>query len=169
MPHFECGAFDHSATSPQRRGVSVAAQYLAAVGPGNKGAGAVASRLGVPARLDYGARRGPEQGAKSIDWGRPQHVVIREPVRGSAIPVQLMFMEMIDGVYAPIGLRMPAGDGPFPLVLFASGNGGGGMAMVRDFTQNASFTQERFLAPVMRSPGCATAPRSITPTTASAS
>jgi dienelactone hydrolase len=76
----------------------------------------------------------------------PQHVAIVEPVRGSEIPVQLMYVEMIDGVYAPIGLRMPPGDGPFPVVLFASGNGGGGMAAVRDATQNRSWTQDRFLA-----------------------
>ena len=57
-----------------------------------------------------------------------------------------MYVEMIDGLYAPIGLRTPPGQGPFPLVLFASGNGGGGMAMVRDFTQNRSWTQEQFLA-----------------------
>jgi len=76
----------------------------------------------------------------------PRHVAITEPVRDSAIPVQLIYVEMIDGVYAPIGLRLPAGDGPFPLVLFASGNGGGGMAVVQDFTQNRSWTQERFLA-----------------------
>jgi dienelactone hydrolase len=75
----------------------------------------------------------------------PQHVVITEPVRGSDIPVHLMYVEMIDGVYAPIGLRKPPGQGPFPLVLFASGNGGGGMAMVREFTQNVSWTQEEFL------------------------
>jgi dienelactone hydrolase len=75
----------------------------------------------------------------------PQHVVVTEPVRGSDIPVQLMYVEMIDGVYAPIGLRTPKGEGPFPLVLFASGNGGRGMAMVRDFTQNVSWTQEEFL------------------------
>ena len=75
----------------------------------------------------------------------PQHVVIIEPVRGSDIPVQLMYVEMIDGLYAPIGLRTPPGTGPFPLVLFASGNGGGGMAVVRDFTQNVSWTQEQFL------------------------
>jgi len=68
-----------------------------------------------------------------------------EPVRGSDIPVQLMYVEMIDGVYAPIGLRTPPGPGPFPLILFAYGNGGGGMAVVRDFTQNVSFTQEQFL------------------------
>jgi dienelactone hydrolase len=79
----------------------------------------------------------------SID---PEHVVVTEPVQGSDIPVQLMYVELIDGLYAPIGLRMPPGDGPFPLVLFASGNGGGGMAMVRDFTQNRSWTQEQFLA-----------------------
>ena len=75
----------------------------------------------------------------------PQHVVVAEPVRGSDIPVQLMYVELIDGVYAPIGLRTPKGQGPFPLVLFASGNGGGGMAVVREFTQNVSWTQEEFL------------------------
>ena len=80
--------------------------------------------------------------AAAID---PQHVMITEPVRGSDIPVHLMYVEMIDGVYVPIGLRTPPGQGPFPLVLFASGNGGRGMAMVRDFTQNVSWTQEEFL------------------------
>jgi len=78
----------------------------------------------------------------SID---PEQVVVTEPVRDSAIPVRLMYVEMIDGVYAPIGLRVPRGDGPYPLVLFASGNGGGGMSVIRDFTQNRSWTQERFL------------------------
>ena len=75
----------------------------------------------------------------------PQHVVLSMPVRDSDIPVLLMYVEMIDGVYAPIGLRTPPGAGPFPLILFASGNGGGGMAMVQDFTQNVSWTQEQFL------------------------
>jgi predicted dienelactone hydrolase len=75
----------------------------------------------------------------------PQHVVVTEPVRGSDIPVQLTYVEMIDGVYAPIGLRTPPGRGPFPLMLFAAGNGGGGMSVVRDFTQNVSWTQEEFL------------------------
>jgi dienelactone hydrolase len=75
----------------------------------------------------------------------PRRVVITQPVRDSDIPVDLMYVEMIDGVYSPIGLRKPQGDGPFPLVLFASGNGGGGMAAVQDFTQNRSWTQEQFL------------------------
>jgi dienelactone hydrolase len=74
-----------------------------------------------------------------------QHPVIVEPVHGSDIPVQLRYVEMVDGVYVPIGLRTPPGAGPFPLVLFAYGNGGGGMTVVREFTQNVSFTQEQFL------------------------
>src|SRR4029450_8343587 len=74
----------------------------------------------------------------------PSSVII-EPVRGSDIPVQLILVEMIDGVYAPIGLRVPSGPGRFPLGLFTYGNGGGGMAVVREFTQNVSFTQEQFL------------------------
>ncbi|MGH6771597.1 MAG: alpha/beta hydrolase family protein [Xanthobacteraceae bacterium] len=69
-----------------------------------------------------------------------------EPVRGSDIPVQLIQVETIDGLYTPMGLRTPKGAGPFPLVLFAWGNGGGGIAVVRDFTQNRSWTQEQFLA-----------------------
>ena len=72
--------------------------------------------------------------------------IATEPVRGSDIPVRLICVETIDGLYTPIGLRVPPGDGPFPLVLFASGNGGGGIEMVRDFTQNRSWTQEEFLS-----------------------
>lgn len=76
----------------------------------------------------------------------PRRFAITEPVKDSSIPVDLMLIELIDGVYAPIGLRKPSGPGPFPLVLFASGNGGGGMAWVREATQNRSWTQEQFLA-----------------------
>lgn len=76
----------------------------------------------------------------------PEHISVTETVPGSDIPVQLMYVELIDGVYAPIGLRYPQGNGPFPIVLFARGNGGGGMAVVREFTRNSSWTQEQFLA-----------------------
>jgi dienelactone hydrolase len=84
----------------------------------------------------------PPSGAAEIDT---QHVVLTRPVRGSEIPVQLMYVEVIDGLYAPIGLRKPKGAGPFPLILFASGNGGGGMAIVEDATENRSWTLEQFL------------------------
>ncbi|HZL30906.1 MAG TPA: prolyl oligopeptidase family serine peptidase [Pseudolabrys sp.] len=78
----------------------------------------------------------------SID---PEHMVAREPVAGSPFPVDLMFVEMVDGAYIPIGMRMPEGPGPFPLILFATGNGGGGMAMLRDHIQSKSWTQDRLL------------------------
>jgi len=81
-------------------------------------------------------------GAAALD---PERVVVTEPVKGSDIPVHLMYIEMVDGVYAPIGLRKPPGDGPFPIVLLAAGNGGGGMAWVRRFTQEEGWTQEEFL------------------------
>jgi hypothetical protein len=39
MPHFECGAFNHSATSPESvKGLSGVAQYLAAEAARDKGA-----------------------------------------------------------------------------------------------------------------------------------
>jgi len=72
-------------------------------------------------------------------------VVITEAVDGSDIPVHLAFVETIDGLYTPIGIRKPDGDGPFPIVLFASGNGGEGMGWLRDATRNRSWTQEQFV------------------------
>ncbi|HET7849318.1 MAG TPA: prolyl oligopeptidase family serine peptidase [Pseudolabrys sp.] len=76
----------------------------------------------------------------------PEHVVVTEPVAGSPFPVHLMYVEMVDGVYIPIGLRKPEGPGPFPIILCATGNGGGGMAMLRDHVQSKSWTPDQFLA-----------------------
>jgi hypothetical protein len=84
----------------------------------------------------------PAVEAPSID---PDRVVVAEPVDGSDIPVHLAYIETVDGLYTPIGIRKPEGDGPFPMILFASGNGGGGMTWVRDATRNRSWTQERFV------------------------
>ncbi len=75
----------------------------------------------------------------------PEHVVLIEPVPGSGIPVHLMYVETMDGLYAPIGLRKPQGDGPFPIVLLTSGNGGGGMAWIRDAVANRGLVMERLL------------------------
>ncbi len=76
----------------------------------------------------------------------PEHVVITEPVPGSDHPVHLMYVETWDGLYAPIGVRKPAGDGPFPIVLLASGNGGGGMAWVRAAIANRGYIMDELLA-----------------------
>ena len=75
----------------------------------------------------------------------PENVDIVEEVPGSRYPVHLIYVETWDGLYAPVGLRVPEGDGPFPLVLLASGNGGGGMAWVRDAVRTRGHIMERLL------------------------
>ncbi len=68
-----------------------------------------------------------------------------EPVMGSAIPTELRLVELLDGVYAPIGYRQPVGDGPFPTVVFAHMNGGFGLRWIREWTNYGSGTLEQFL------------------------
>jgi dipeptidyl aminopeptidase/acylaminoacyl peptidase len=75
----------------------------------------------------------------------PEHVVVTEDVPGSDVPVHLMYVETWDGLYAPIGIRIPEGEGPFPTVLLASGNGGGGMAWVRHAVRDRGYIMERLL------------------------
>jgi predicted esterase len=75
----------------------------------------------------------------------PEHVTIVEEVPGSDLPLELQYLETWDGLYAPIGLRFPPGDGPHPLVLLASGNGGGGMAWVRDAVADRGYIMDRLL------------------------
>ena len=80
----------------------------------------------------------------------PEMVTITEEIDGSDIPVELIYLETWDGLYTPIGLRLPHGAGPFPVVLLASGNGGGGMAWIRDAVANRGYIMERLLAARLR-------------------
>lgn len=75
----------------------------------------------------------------------PEHVTIVEKVPGSDIPLELKYLETWDGLYAPIGLRLPPGDGPHPLVLLASGNGGGGMPWIRHAVADRGYIMDRLL------------------------
>ncbi|MFQ5660341.1 MAG: alpha/beta hydrolase family protein [Gammaproteobacteria bacterium] len=70
---------------------------------------------------------------------------ITEPIAGSDIPLHILFVETVDGLYTPIGLRKPPGDGPFPMILLASGNGGGGLKLLRHMSHDMSWTPERLL------------------------
>jgi dipeptidyl aminopeptidase/acylaminoacyl peptidase len=81
----------------------------------------------------------------SIDDSDTESVEMVVPVAGSEHPVHLIYVETWDGLYAPIGLRLPNGPGPFPVVVMASGNGGGGMAWIRDAVGNRGYTMERLL------------------------
>ena len=69
-----------------------------------------------------------------------------EDVAGSEIPVTYHLISTDDGLLTPIGLRKPAGDGPFPAVLFSSGNGGEGLEYVKDNSHNRGWTLDQFLA-----------------------
>ncbi len=72
--------------------------------------------------------------------------VFTEPVKGSDIPVDITLLETVDGLYMPIGLRHPQGKGPFPIVMFFSGNGGSGVRAVRESVNNAAaYTMDRYL------------------------
>jgi dipeptidyl aminopeptidase/acylaminoacyl peptidase len=60
-------------------------------------------------------------------------------------PAILAYVETWDGLYAPIGIRKPDGDGPFPIALLARGNGGEGMNWVRDALHRRSYVMDRFI------------------------
>ena len=75
----------------------------------------------------------------------PAVFVFTEPVQNSDIPVDITLLETVDGLYTPIGIRKPRGKGPFPIVMFFTGNGGGGVPWVRHQINNRAYTMERFL------------------------
>ncbi len=71
----------------------------------------------------------------------PEHIQISEEVNGAS--VLLMYVEVWDGLYAPVGVRKPEGDGPFPMVLMAAGNGGEGMGWIRDAVRNRAYIMDK--------------------------
>lgn len=74
----------------------------------------------------------------------PESVSLVETVDGAE--VHLIYVPTWDGLYAPIGLRKPDGDGPFPIVLLASGNGGEGMPWIRDAVRQKGYIMDRLVA-----------------------
>jgi hypothetical protein len=55
-----------------------------------------------------------------------------EELAGSSSPARYLLAETLDGLYTPYALRLPTTPGPHPFVFIAYGNGGGGMAWLRD-------------------------------------
>lgn len=53
--------------------------------------------------------------------------------------VHFVYHETWDGLYAPMALRLPPGDGPHPIVLLGSGNGGEAMRWHREQLAQRSF------------------------------
>lgn len=73
----------------------------------------------------------------------PENVIITETIDGAA--TMLAYIETWDGLYTPIGIRKPDGDGPFPIVLAGRGNGGEGMGWVRDAFRRRGYFTDRLV------------------------
>lgn len=76
----------------------------------------------------------------------PDRVVLTERLADPDVAVELAYVETMDGLYTAIGTRRPPGQGPFPIVLLAAGNGGGGMPWVRDAVRNRGHIMDRLVA-----------------------
>ena len=59
--------------------------------------------------------------------------------------VEMILIETWDGLYTPIGVVRPDGDGPFPIVLLASGNGGEGLGWLRNAFENRGYIIDRLV------------------------
>ena len=68
-----------------------------------------------------------------------------EAVPGSDRPVSYHLAETRDGLYTPYALRTPADEGVFPFVFLAYGNGGGGLAWLRERVRTHAYIMERLL------------------------
>jgi dienelactone hydrolase len=68
----------------------------------------------------------------AIGWRSSTDAVLVEELPGSDSPAHYFLAETLDGLYTPYALRIPDGPGPHPFVYVAYGNGGGGMAWLRD-------------------------------------
>jgi len=76
----------------------------------------------------------------------PSHgYVITKPVRGSDIPMDLTFVLTRDEIYVPIAVRKPPGNGPFPAITMARGNGRGGMPFVEAQVERLASLQDHII------------------------
>ncbi|MDH4056870.1 MAG: prolyl oligopeptidase family serine peptidase [Gammaproteobacteria bacterium] len=112
--------------------------------PGPLAAPAVAGLLAASALLSWIAPAAA-QSPDVTETLEPAVFVFTEPVQNSDIPVDITLIETVDGLYTALGLRRPKGRGPFPIVLFFTGNGGGGVPWVRHQVNHRAYTMERFL------------------------
>ena len=68
----------------------------------------------------------------------PEDTIVKTERIGDA-EVHFVYFETWDGLYAPMALRLPTGDGPFPIVLLGSGNGGEAMRWHRTVLAERSY------------------------------
>jgi dienelactone hydrolase len=74
------------------------------------------------------------------------YVIATKFINGSAIPAQYTMVLTRDEIYVPIAIRKPQGNGPFPVITMASGEGREGMKKVEQLTERLAQMQDRMLA-----------------------
>jgi dienelactone hydrolase len=79
------------------------------------------------------------------EWKTTADAVLVEDLPGSDRPAHYFLAETLDGLYVPYALRLPDGAGPHPFVYVAYGNGGGGMAWLRDRVHRFSYVTDVLL------------------------
>jgi hypothetical protein len=80
-----------------------------------------------------------------VRWSTSEPVLV-EDVAGSARPAAYYLAESRDGLYVPYVVRTPTGEGRFPFVFLAYGNGGGGIDWLRHWVHDRPYLMERLLA-----------------------
>lgn len=107
--------------------------------------------IGVGAAVSVAGQSQPKN--VSID---PWHINVPKPVGnpvtsvteripGSNLSAEIIFVEMADGVYSPIAMMKPPGNGRFPLVLLAHMNGGQGTQWLREWLHYGNWTPEQLV------------------------
>jgi hypothetical protein len=70
---------------------------------------------------------------------------VTERIPGSNLSAEIIFVEMVDGVYSPIAMMKPPGNGRFPLVLLAHMNGGQATQWLREWLHYGNWTPEQLV------------------------
>src|SRR6185436_8910237 len=75
-----------------------------------------------------------------------QYLVMPRKIPKSGTAYDLYLVETRDEIYVPVGVRKPAGKGPFPAVLVGSGNGVGGYTRI----ENALYRLEPMMDEMLK-------------------
>ena len=71
-------------------------------------------------------------GTAAIAQAAHPYVRVERTIASTGTPWELHLVETNDEIYVPIGVRKPAGSGPFPMILIGSGQGRDGFTRIEE-------------------------------------
>src|SRR3974390_768145 len=74
------------------------------------------------------------------------YMIPNQTIKGASSPADIVFVLSRDEIYVPIAIRKPKGNGPFPAITMASGEGRGGMQHVIETAERLAQMQDRMIA-----------------------